>query len=167
MIPGLEVEQGALELGEVVRLQEAVEAELESVLLVAGHERSRVRRYGWDYLEAAKWQGRCPEALYARGVYVPVLDPDQFESVTVNEYPAGHGLALHKDSALFGEPVVVVSLGAAATMIFESDRGEEQRVLIKGGTVVRMSRDSRWKWRHGMEADNKGVRWSVVYRHRT
>lgn len=166
-VPGLEVERAALPLGELVRLQAAVEAALDSALVVAGHERSRVRRFGWDYLEAAKWQGRCPAELYARGIYAAVFeDPAWYESVTVNEYPAQRGLALHKDSGLFGEPVVAVSLGAAATMLFESDDGLVVAVPVCGGTVVRMTGDSRWRWRHGMEADNNGVRWSLVYRHR-
>lgn len=158
---GLEVRYDALDEKEQARLLMEVLASLKSVPLLDTHERSRVKRWGWDYLKTDLWLEDAPG-----GIYVPPrIVPEEFESVTVNEYAVSHGLGAHIDSEAYGEPIVVMSLGATATMRFE--RGEDRLYIpLRPGTEVRMRGPARWEWKHGMEPDNQGVRWSVVYRHK-
>ena len=128
------------------------------------HERSRVRRYGWSYL-GSEWLGAAPG-----GLYPPQVERAAFDSVTVNEYPPGHGIGPHLDSGLFGEPVWVLGLGCSATMrLFEPNQEGtvwEYRFRFEPRTLVGLAGAARWAAWHALEPDNINTRWSVVYRRR-
>ncbi len=157
---GLDIRHGALDAEEQARLLGTVELALAGVRPEERRERVRIRRFGWDYFGTGGRLEDAPDALYTMG-----LDPAYFESVTVNEYEPLHGLAAHIDSDRFGEPVVTVSLGAPATMLFVLGP-QSLCVPLSSGTMLSMSGPARWEWQHSVLPDNSGTRWSVVYRHR-
>ncbi len=120
----------------------------------------RVQHYGYEYDYKAKavreemWLGPLPnwaaslaERLHADGLIHAV--PDQ---VIVNEYQPGQGISAHVDCVpCFGETVISLSLGSACVMHFSRITDAlSVPVLLEPCTVLAMTGESRYLWKHGI-----------------
>jgi hypothetical protein len=99
------------------------------------------------------------------------LVPGAYNQLTVNEYPPGIGIASHCDThSAFGGTIPVISLGADITMDFIShDYQQRVSVVIPRGSLMLMSGESRYGWRHAIAArktDRQPVTGRVVSRGR-
>lgn len=136
------------------------------------NDRSRIMRYGYDYTLEEKLLRPAPEWLYH-----PPVTPDQFESVTVNEYLSGHGITPHIDSLAFGNEIFILNLGSSATMGLHPSPNNRHEVFIPRRSLTLLSGEVRSCWQHSipsrtsdLDPDGNEVqrttRYSVVYRHR-
>jgi len=89
------------------------------------------------------------------------LKPD---SVTINEYLKGQVIQPHVD-ALGGGPVItILSLGAAADMVFRRKNVEKcYTVALPPRSLIQMRGDLRYKWTHEI-LPVSSRRYSVVFR---
>lgn len=67
----------------------------------------------------------------------------------VNEYFTGQGIGDHTDNAVFGEPVVTLSLNEDTIMNFKHN-GETVPLLLERRSLATLNGDARWKWTHGI-----------------
>lgn len=127
----------------------------------------RVQHYGYKYdysnrkLDESARIGPLPEWLTqltykvreaATGDAVRVLDVHRpFEQAIINEYELGQGIAPHIDRDCFGPVVATVSLGSPVNMDFSCDNtGDEYVRRLEPRSLLLLSGDARWKWRHGI-----------------
>lgn len=95
-----------------------------------------------------EWATRLSEQICARvGTKTP------FEQLIVNEYQPGQGIAKHVDSQAFGGTVAIVSLGAAAMMLFAPRSGRARReraigAILEPGSLTVLSGAARADWTH-------------------
>lgn len=83
-------------------------------------------------------------------------------SISINCYMSGDYIAPHIDSKDSGEKISVLSLLSAADMVL--DRGNEKmEVPLPARTLVQMSGEIRWKYRHSI-LPVTSTRYSVVFR---
>lgn len=117
--------------------------------------RSRIRRYGWDYL-TDRHLGPAPEWM----PNVPDMD-----SWTVNEYQAGHSIAPHIDSPKFADEIKTLSLGVDSKMVFHSPDATRRIVKeLPRRSLATFSGELRREWRHSTLPTDEGVRFSIVFR---
>jgi alkylated DNA repair dioxygenase AlkB len=93
--------------------------------------------------ELPEWQERIQSRIEAAcGCESP------FNQLILNEYLPGQGISKHVDSpSAFGNTVVSLSLGSAASMVFR--RGNEAvPVYLPRRSVVILQDDARYKWTH-------------------
>ena len=122
----------------------------------------RVQHYGYRYDYKARavrpgdylgplpdWALGLARRMQADGYFINV--PDQ---VIVNEYLPGQGIAAHVDcEPCFGPVIASISLGSAAVMEFTAlATGGRQAVMLKPGSLVVLSGDARYAWKHGIPA---------------
>lgn len=124
--------------------------------LSVGKERTRILRYGWDYLKPSIWKGAIPE-------WIPVA-MEGCNNVTVNEYPPGHFILPHIDSAAFDDEIMVLSLGENAVMVFTSPMGWDELRELRPRSLATFSGEHRTKFKHSTLPTEQGFRYSVVYR---
>ena len=134
----------------------------------------RVQHYGWRYDyqsrivsrdmrigEFPTWLQGLAEKLRAAKLFDRA--PDQ---AIVNEYLPGQGIAMHVDRQCFGPVVATISLGDAWHMVLRPLRGspsETKQILLQVGSVLILSGDARYCWKHGIsprknERDARGLR---------
>src|SRR5579885_744389 len=119
----------------------------------------RVQHFGYRYnyklraLSAADRTVDLPEPLrwLAEDLvtmhYFPTI-PDQ---VIANEYEPGQGISPHVDrETCFGPVVASLSLGSDSVMDFRSPAGEVGSLLLQSRSMVILSEDARYLWRHGI-----------------
>lgn len=83
-------------------------------------------------------------------------------SVTINEYKAGQGIAPHIDSTASGPIITILSLLGGATMKF--DKGSNNFLVeMEPRSLLQMDGDERNSWRHSIEHVNSD-RYSIVFR---
>jgi len=124
--------------------------------------RRRVQHYGYKYDYKARsisesmraaplppWAVSLGNRLVKRGLFEVV--PDQ---VIVNEYLPGQGIAPHIDCVpCFGDTVASVSFLAPCVMVFSKvSGGEAVDIDLASGSVVLLSGECRYDWRHGIAA---------------
>jgi alkylated DNA repair dioxygenase AlkB len=74
--------------------------------------------------------------------------PDQ---VIVNEYQPGQGISPHIDRATcFGPTVASLSLGSDIVLEFISPEGKNGSLVLPARSLVVLSSDARFTWRHGI-----------------
>jgi alkylated DNA repair dioxygenase AlkB len=120
----------------------------------------RVQHYGYRYDYKARgvnaadnlgplpsWLESYANALRTQGIFSRV--PDQ---IIVNEYQPGQGISAHIDCIpCFGEPIASLSLGSACMMDFtDSQSGEKQSLLLQPRSLIILSGDARYHWKHGI-----------------
>ncbi len=120
----------------------------------------RVQHYGYRYDYKARsvtqdlWLGPLPDwllplcvSLQADG-YFPHM-PDQ---VIVNEYMPGQGITAHIDCVpCFAGVIASLSLGTACVMDFaQPQTGQKVPVLLEPESLVILSGDARYAWRHSI-----------------
>ena len=118
----------------------------------------RVQHYGWRYDYKARaitpdmrigalpdWLSQLAQKLYDEtGLFDQV--PEQ---VIVNEYEPGQGIAMHIDHRGFGPTVCTISLLDDWEMDF-SERRDKTHALLKRGSCVLLTGQSRSDWQHGI-----------------
>jgi len=73
--------------------------------------------------------------------------------LVANEYQPGAGMFDHVDQAVFGEVVISVSLGSTCIMRFSRpDSDAVHDLLLEPRSVLVLSGDVRWQWKHGIPA---------------
>ena len=118
----------------------------------------RVQIYGYNYShpnrsvvrigDLPKWVANLAVRLCDDGVLPKV--PNQ---MVANDYPPGAGIFAHTDQAVFGDVVASVSLGSTCVMRFSHDAsGRTEEVLLEPRSVVVLSDEARWAWRHEIPA---------------
>jgi hypothetical protein len=145
-----------LETGLVVQIQDL----LSNVPQTGANERSRIARFGWDYTPNKQWLGDAPDWVYVPGI------AKSYESVTINEYHAGHGIGAHIDSEDFDEPILILSLNTDGTMLFESTTNDCLFLNVPRRTLLTLKGDARYKWTHAVTGQHKNIRYSIVARRR-
>ncbi|OQR67653.1 alkylated DNA repair protein alkB8-like [Tropilaelaps mercedesae] len=95
---------------------------------------------------------RFMERLHHEGLLDECHLPDQ---LTVNRYPPGAGIPAHCDThSMSSSCIIVVSLGADIVMEFrrphEGSRPSIVTVLVRRGSVMFMSDESRYGWTHSI-----------------
>ncbi len=118
----------------------------------------RVQHYGWRYDYKARaitpdmrigalpdWLSQLAQKLYDEtGLFDRA--PEQ---VIVNEYEPGQGIAMHIDHRGFGPTVCTISLLDDWEMDF-SERHDKTPALLKRGSCVLLTGQSRSDWQHGI-----------------
>ena len=117
----------------------------------------RVQHYGYRYdyrsKEVSDETRPIPHVLGALGM---LLERNGWfdrrpEQVIVNEYLPGQGIAMHTD-AVWGPVVATISLGDDYIMDFDRgrDTGRSKSMLLRRGSVLVLTGDARYEWRHGI-----------------
>ena len=134
----------------------------------------RVQHYGFRFqysrldvdstAEATCFPKHCQELLIR-----PELHGFEFNQLTINEYWPGIGIASHCDThSAFTDCIAVVSLLADITMDFIShDSTRKVHVCIPRRSLMLMSGDSRYGWRHSIAARKSDRDTSGVLRERS
>ena len=108
------------------------------------HSTGSVFRIG----ELPSWSIELAARLHCDG-FLPSV-PDQ---MVVNDYKPGSGIFAHVDQAPFGDRVASVSLGSTCVMQFSKVGVErEEEILLEPGSLLLLSGEARWSWRHGIPA---------------
>ena len=131
-----------------------------------------VQIYGYNYVHAKRAVVRTvdlPE--WATGLAVRLCDdgllPRVPNQLVANDYSPGSGIFAHIDQSVFGDVVASASLGSTCVMRFthcESGRTEEW--LLEPRSVLVLSEDARWAWKHEIPARAADV-WLGVERPRS
>lgn len=120
----------------------------------------RVQHYGYRYDYKARnissdlkignipiWLIPLCEKLQSEGLLQPI--PDQ---VIINEYQPGQGIAPHIDCVpCFGDIIASLSLSSACVMDFTHSKTKQTKAhLLEARSLIVLSKDARYKWRHGI-----------------
>ncbi|GAB6023936.1 Alkylated DNA repair protein alkB 8 [Chamberlinius hualienensis] len=74
--------------------------------------------------------------------------PDQ---LTVNRYLPGQGIPLHVDThSAFEDEIISLSIGSPVVMEFKHYDGRHLNVLLPSRSLLIMSKESRYAWKHGI-----------------
>ena len=127
----------------------------------------RVQHYGYKYDYKARtvdqnqylgnlpgWLNPVAQRLHTEGYFQ--RDPDQ---VIVNEYEVGQGISAHTDVvSAFGSTITSLSLGSGCVMQFSNpDTSEKHDIYLDPRSLVIMSGDARYKWKHAIPARKSDV----------
>lgn len=127
--------------------------------------RSKVLRVGWAYGAEDKWLGGWPpfEALGFLNHWLKDCN-----SVSINEYRSGDGIAPHIDSSKFAERIEVLNLNSDTEMNLISPWHREITVNVPRRSVTVMTGEIRYHWKHGIRPRRfpGPPRYSVVFRER-
>jgi alkylated DNA repair dioxygenase AlkB len=132
----------------------------------------RVQIYGYNYSHAKRSvirTGDLPE--WVTDLAVRLCDdgllPKVPNQMVANDYPAGSGIFAHTDQPVFGDVVASVSLGSTCVMRFSHGAlGQTREVLLEPRSVLVLSDDARWAWRHEIPARTADT-WQDVERPRS
>jgi alkylated DNA repair dioxygenase AlkB len=132
----------------------------------------RVQIYGYNYSHARRSALRTrdlPE--WGTDLAVRLRDdgllPKVPNQLVANDYPLGCGIFAHTDQAVFGNVVASVSLGSTCVMRFSHPAsGRTEELLLEPRSVLVLSEDARWSWRHEIPARTTD-RWQDVERPRS
>lgn len=130
-----------------------------------GSDRNSVRRYGSN---APYKNQMVSEAipLYLDLVCDRLVAQNLLEqkpdSVSINEYCVGNGIAPHIDSINSGKTITILSLMSDATMVF-SNEFQQFNMKIPRLSITQMKDDIRYKWKHSI-LPVKQKRYSIVFR---
>ncbi len=136
-------------------LKEECRKQLESLPLKHSG-RSRVRRWGWDYLDLNHWLGEIPIQLVTGNNFLS-------DSVTLNEYSDGRRIGPHIDSLGYDDDIYVISLGDPGTIIFHEE--PEKRLQLDNGSLLHFWGRERTHIKHSTEPC-EGLRYSLVFRNK-
>lgn len=161
-VPGLALFAKYVEVGEQERLLAIIDAGPWRDDL-----RRRVQHYGYLYNYRSRsitpqsylgplpdWAAKLAERLL---MDTPVAStPDQ---LIVNEYLPGQGISPHVDCVpCFGDVVLSVSLGSTCVMAFDEPKSKQSiQVLVEPGSLMVMTGDARYAWRHSIAARKSDI----------
>lgn len=122
----------------------------------------RVQHYGYRYDYSARsvdssmslgelpdWGKGLAHRLFTKG-YMPKIA----DQLIVNEYQSGQGISAHVDCvSCFGPVIVSISLGSLCLMEFNHLKTKNSiSILIDPCSLLVLSGDARYKWRHQIRA---------------
>lgn len=116
----------------------------------------RVQHYGFQFkysqLKAELNQPYIPiPEFFDQFLLHPTLSKHRFDQITINEYVPGIGIASHCDThSAFSETIAVISLSDSIVMDFVSHEGTKVSVTIPQRSLVFMTGESRYGWRHAI-----------------
>jgi len=132
-----------------------------------GDLRRRVQHYGYRYdysrrsVDRDLYLGPLPDwaAELAERLRLDGHVPRDLNQLIVNEYLPGQGISPHVDCIpCFADTVLSLSLGSACVMtLSRRDGGEPVDVLLEPGSLLVMSDQARYEWRHGIAARKSDV----------
>ena len=165
-IPGLKYTRDFITLAEEKTLLDAID-----LGIWINDLKRRVQHYGYKYDYKARridlrmrigglpyWLEALASRLQAENFFV--AKPDQ---IIVNEYQPGQGITPHIDcEPCFADTVVSLSLNSTAVMEFS--RGEEKiPYLLEPRSVIALTNESRYEWKHSIPARKKDLFQELIY----
>jgi alkylated DNA repair dioxygenase AlkB len=158
-ITGLVYRPGYITAHEESALVLAIESELWDTTW-----KRRRQSYGRSYGKRSETEREIPgwaQSLVER-FYSEDISERPFDQMLVNEYFPGQGIALHKDYEPFDRTVVSLSLLSACVMDFRHARdSRRESLLLEPRSLLVLSDEARYDWRHGIAARKKD-RWQGV-----
>lgn len=115
--------------------------------------RVQVHGYGYGRAEAVRigdlplWATDLAERLCRDGLLPGI--PDQ---LVANDYAPGMGFFPHIDPGIFGDVIASVSLGSSCIMEFSKEDRVTEELLLEPRSVLLLSGEARWDWKHGIPA---------------
>ncbi|VVA99438.1 unnamed protein product [Arabis nemorensis] len=82
-----------------------------------------------------------------------------FDQLIVNLYQPGEGISAHVDLLRFEDGIAIVSLESPCVMRFspvEADEDQDVDVLLSPGSLILMSGEARYRWKHEINRKQKG-----------
>uniref|UniRef100_A0A1J3CCY0 Uncharacterized protein P8A3.02c n=1 Tax=Noccaea caerulescens TaxID=107243 RepID=A0A1J3CCY0_NOCCA len=82
-----------------------------------------------------------------------------FDQLIVNLYQPGEGICAHVDLLRFEDGIAIVSLESPCVMRFspaEADEAEDVDVLLSPGSLILMSGEARYQWKHEINRKENG-----------
>ena len=157
-----------------------ITAEQEEILLTticaqawSSELKRRVQHYGYKYDYKARtvnqniylgnlpdWLTPTAQRVHTEGYFK--RDPDQ---VIVNEYEPGQGISAHTDvTSAFGDTIASLSLGSGCVMQFSNpNSGVKHDIYLEQRSLIVMSDDARYKWKHAIPARKSDLVNGVKY----
>jgi len=151
LISGIEYVPGYLDQQTHDRLLSAVD---QRPWQISGDHRVQVYGYHYDHEKRAAYRiGELPPwaTPLARRLRQDGFVPSIPNQLVANDYQPGAGIFDHIDQAVFGNVVVSVSLGSTCVMRFtQSDADGSRDVLLEPRSVLVLSGEARWRWKHSI-----------------
>ena len=122
----------------------------------------RVQHYGYRYdytrrsIDDSLYLGPLP--LWSQSLTDRLLcdtwTAQPLDQLIINEYLPGQGISSHIDCVpCFDDTIISVSLGSACVMHFtQINDGTVVPIVLEPGSLVVMSGDARYHWKHGIPA---------------
>jgi alkylated DNA repair protein (DNA oxidative demethylase) len=88
---------------------------------------------------------------------------NKFTQALIQRYPRGATIGWHRDSSCFGSPIVGISLGGAARLLFRNGSDTTVGVTIPPRSIYMLSGSCRWCWQHAISAVRE-LRYSITFR---
>jgi alkylated DNA repair dioxygenase AlkB len=123
----------------------------------------RVQVYGYNYNHSLRAPYRIGEIPAWAMALVRQLQQDGYavsvpNQLVANEYQAGIGIFDHIDQPVFGDIVIAVSLGSTCAMrLTGADQSASEELLIEPQSLLVLSGEARWHWKHGIPARTADV----------
>lgn len=127
--------------------------------------------YGIEYVHSQKMN--LPDApplprelLKIRNLCARKAGFDRSETFTqtlITRYPVGAGIGKHRDADRLGENVLILALGADATMVFHSQDTQEREIFFPRRSLLVIAGSLRRKFKHELKPVNQ-ERYSVTFR---
>ena len=131
-----------------------------------------VIHFGWKYeYSKASIAPTAPlpaflEFLRTRAAKFSNVEAAALQQVLIARYPRGAGIGWHHDAAVFGEPVVGISLYSPCVLRFRREREggfETYAQLLNQRSIYAMCGEARSVWQHGITS-TKSLRYSITFR---
>jgi len=120
---------------------------------VYGYSYNHGQRVAYRVGELPVWAAMLARRLHDDGHMRHV--PNQ---LVVNDYRPGAGIFDHIDQSVFGDVVLSVSLGSTCVMRFtREDSAASEEVLLEPRSLLVLSGESRWAWKHGIPARHSDI----------
>lgn len=120
----------------------------------------RVQHYGYMYdykkknIDQDLKIGKLPDWLLALESKIRAIFnlDNSFDQVIINEYEPGQGISNHIDCIpCFEDIIISISLLSSCVMQFSKDE-EKQEILLKPRSILLLSGEARYNWKHGIKA---------------
>ena len=120
----------------------------------------RVQHYGYIYdykkknISQDSRKGELPDWLLTleKKIKTTFNIEQSFDQVIINEYEPGQGISNHIDCVpCFEDVIVSVSLLSSCVMQF-SKNSEKHEIILNPRSILLLSRDARYLWKHGIKA---------------
>jgi alkylated DNA repair dioxygenase AlkB len=134
----------------------------------------RTQHFGYKYDYTKKRVDKSMKVADPPKYLEPIIDrlahyfPHRPDQVIVNEYQPGQQIAPHIDCMpCFGPVVASLTLGAGNRMEFTSTDvvvSSPVRVPLETRSLIILSGDSRYNWKHSLPPQPEGTRVSLTFR---
>ena len=108
--------------------------------------------YVYNYVSPYRLEKTKDPPLWLRNLIQKLLKKKYLtkkpEQIIINRYLVKEGIGPHIDSTVFGDTICSLSLGSGCDFEFSKDRYEIYHIVPR--TFIRMSKDARYKWKHGI-----------------